>query len=261
MPAQPTDWQLILELARLSERSYSESTIFSPQTNAHCLVEEDDASIRIAFRGTKDVSDFIRDAEFWQARTWGGRIHAGFNRDLGSIAAPLIADVKSRLGRKQKPLYFTGHSLGGGIATPAAELFFRQSVGTVAKVVTFGQPRTFNLWAAHAYNRLLGDRTIRVVNERDIIPHVPLFGLIFWYWHHHSEILLRHDIGQVVMYRSLAGKIVRDGGKTMKAKAVLRDANLWDSVKIHHGISTYRAKIQAVASNPDFSPSRRKIFY
>lgn len=232
------DRNLALELAKLCEQAYTDSTVQSDETGAHALIEDDILSIRVACRGTQTVQDFLRDGQFWQAKTWGGHVHAGFNTDANSIIVPLILAVKKLLAEHPRPVYLTGHSLGGSECVLIAETFFRQGVGLIAAVYTFGQPRTFDFCAARAYNNFLAARTVRVVNEPDLVPHIPPPGLILRYWHHQTEALLRQS-GTTLVRRSLARRTLTDGGKVLRARKLLKDTSLWDSVRDHHAIQTY----------------------
>ena len=233
-------------MAQLSDRAYTDRpTIYSQRTGARVIIEENSKAVMVGFRGTKDIKDWLEDAKFWQTHTWGGMIHAGFRDDCNSIIVPLFVELRKRLGRKQRPVWFAGHSLGGAQAPQAAETFFRQQVGELGGVYTFGQPRTWDVIGANSYNRLLGDKTIRVVNEFDIVPHIPPAGLLLRYWHHWSEVMLK-DNGGVVEGRSLARKLACDGLMMWHACRVLMNLDLWKDVKEYHSIEMYIGKLESL---------------
>jgi len=101
-------------------------------------------------------------------------VHGGFWRALNQVwlskIMPNIALLRS------KPLWITGHSLGGAIAVLAAMRLFRELPGgpTAQGVYTFGQPRVAKLGFAAAYQASpLWNRTFRFVNNMDIVPRVP----------------------------------------------------------------------------------------
>ncbi|KAH7672998.1 Lipase, partial [Aphelenchoides avenae] len=54
------------------------------------------------------------------------------------------------------------------------------------KLYTLGQPRTGDSTYANAINQLVPE-SHRVVNSRDLVPHVPPYGLL-GYQHHKSEV-------------------------------------------------------------------------
>lgn len=69
---------------------------------------------------------------------------------------------------------FTGHSLGGALATLAAIDFTSlQSVYPV-EIVTFGKPRVGNFEFAYFVNSKIKEN-FRVINKSDPIPHTPFF--------------------------------------------------------------------------------------
>jgi alpha-beta hydrolase superfamily lysophospholipase len=64
----------------------------------------------------------------------------------------------------EKPLYYTGHSLGGALATLAA------SLRPPCAVYTFGAPRIGN---AEFAQTLAGIPVFNVFNPKDIVPELP----------------------------------------------------------------------------------------
>jgi pimeloyl-ACP methyl ester carboxylesterase len=97
------------------------------------------------------------------------RVHAGFLEALDSIGDEIYRVLKDP---KLTEVAFTGHSLGGAIATLAALRAEREGI-KVSSVYTFGSPRVGNQKFALAYNQLLGDRTFRIVNEGDLVSLLP----------------------------------------------------------------------------------------
>jgi len=149
-----------------------------PGTDTHCLVGEDANSITIAFRGSVSIRNWITDAEFERVTLIAGdgtcsKVHKGFNAAWNSILVPLFAALRP----SRKPIFVTGHSLGGALAILAA-LALERNGFLVAQVYTFGQPRVGNGDFMRRYNAALGDITYRVVYQEDIvarIPHLPSF--------------------------------------------------------------------------------------
>jgi len=119
----------------------------------------------LAFRGTQVFAGFsLADvlSNLWVRRqAWGpGKVHAGYLEALLDV----VEEVKVLLYRAPRPLYFTGHSMGGALATLAATL----PPGPDA-AYSFGAPRVGDA----AFARAL-DRVVRVVNGDDIAPRYPL---------------------------------------------------------------------------------------
>lgn len=71
-------------------------------------------------------------------------------------------------------LYFTGHSLGGALATLAAykSLVYEQSFHVTA-LYTFGSPRAVQQPLAQKINKKFKGRSHRIVNGIDVVPRLP----------------------------------------------------------------------------------------
>ncbi|MBF7073334.1 lipase family protein [Glaciecola sp. MH2013] len=106
-----------------------------------------------------------------------GRVHSGFYGAFLALAPQLMKNIyeaKQALGHEHCPVFFTGHSLGGAIATIAARELLPDSNGAV---YSFGAPRVAD------YNYFNGMKTpiFRIVNSSDVVPRVPpgVFAPIF----------------------------------------------------------------------------------
>ena len=125
--------------------------------------------IVLAFRGTEAMSiKDIRidlDAKTTQCET-GGKIHSGFKEAFEEVAL----DIQKTLNEdtlKDKPLFITGHSLGGALATIAAKKLSHK--GGIAACYTFGSPRVGNdEWIADIKVPIY-----RVVNAADCVTMLP----------------------------------------------------------------------------------------
>jgi len=125
--------------------------------------------IAVAFRGTEAMS--IRDirtdtrAETTEART-EGRIHLGFDAALVNVQG----EIQNRLDSGEfdaKPLFLTGHSLGGALATLASKRLVH--AGGIAACYTFGAPRVGDEeWIAE-----LKGPIYRLVNAADCVTMLP----------------------------------------------------------------------------------------
>ena len=147
----------------------------------------------LAFRGSEKFNehpkDWLVDFQFGQARdpVFTGSVHSGFSTTLssawGTIDAILRRALKAAAGVGADdpgvPLYVTGHSLGGALATLASS---RLTSGAVAAAggrplrvnhratYTFGAPRVGDPEFCRSYKPI----TCRVVNDLDVVPQVPL---------------------------------------------------------------------------------------
>jgi hypothetical protein len=156
---------LALCLARLAERAYVEAT-WRFGNGVEVLWRGGDGFAALAFRGTEDLEDALRDARGlpWPDRRLGF-CHAGFLKGVREVW-PLLAPTALA-----QPVFFTGHSKGGAEATLAAALTVVAG-GRVAGLVTFGSPRV----GFAGLGRILRHGRVpvaRYVNGADCVPDHP----------------------------------------------------------------------------------------
>lgn len=146
------------------------------------LVAHDDKFIVIAIRGTEidnlwgAISDWAVNLEFeLSPDESGGRVHEGFIKLMNETWPEIEKDVrKIQADGVQRTLWITGHSLGAGLATVAAERARRVARFAVSGVYTWGSPRVGDETFKQKYTDLgLADRTFRFVNNTDIVRKIP----------------------------------------------------------------------------------------
>src|SRR5262249_36449261 len=97
------------------------------------------------------------------------RWHEGFMKALASIWDPLLETLQAERKKSDRPIWITGHSLGGALALLAAWRLKRKFV-PVHQIYTFGGPMVGNAETAEAIDRELPDRIYRYVNDQDPVP-------------------------------------------------------------------------------------------
>ncbi|MEZ6038475.1 MAG: lipase family protein [Planctomycetota bacterium] len=114
----------------------------------------------LVFRGTASLRDWLVNVRAVR-RSWRGpgRVHYGFRRALLRIWDQL----EGPLAAAPRGLFFTGHSLGGALATLAATLH------APLATYTFGAPMVGD----RAFVDALPSGLHRVVNGRDLVPQLP----------------------------------------------------------------------------------------
>jgi hypothetical protein len=135
----------------------------------------------LVFRGTNDFNDFARDISFLPC--W----HFGFQLCYRDLPKTLDTWVE-RMAAQGYRFCVAGHSLGGAMATLAAEKLALDK-RPIEMVCTFGCPRVFSPWRAKAFDGLsanwpdnsdvrLKNVTFRIVDKYEAVSHVPfaLFG-------------------------------------------------------------------------------------
>ncbi|MEM8501564.1 MAG: lipase family protein [Cyanobacteria bacterium P01_D01_bin.1] len=142
----------------------------------------------LAFRGSQEPKDWLTNVTtqlrkftiFKEGATtlssYQGKVHTGFFLSWEIIEQSVLSQLdKWRSQMKEEklpPLYITGHSLGGALATMAAASLSDNGI-EVAGVYTFGQPRVGDRTFASQLNKRTDGRVFRFVNNNDIVPHVP----------------------------------------------------------------------------------------
>lgn len=156
---------LKLELGSLNAKL--EHTFDSKGTQA--ILISTDKFITLSFRGTEATS--IKDIKSDAKATIticdsGGNIHNGFQLAYEEVSL----DIQNVLNQEQfatKPLFITGHSLGGALATIAAKKM--KHSGGMAACYTFGSPRVGDdKWISNIKTPIY-----RIVNAADCVTMMP----------------------------------------------------------------------------------------
>lgn len=125
--------------------------------------------IVLAFRGTeaKSIKDIKTDAKAKPVPcVTKGKVHFGFKKAYEQVEN----DIQEKLDEdkfKEKPLFITGHSLGGALATIAAKRLTHK--GGLAACYTFGSPRVGDAeWITNIKTPIY-----RLVNAADCVTMLP----------------------------------------------------------------------------------------
>src|SRR5688572_20852694 len=142
-------------------------------------IVETPTAVIVAFRGSemapaiKDLNDWIYDsnAQMQGGSNWGGgKVHKVFAQCANSVFAKVFPTVKLYAGVR-KPVWITGHSLGGALATLMA-FRLKPLTPNVVGLYTFGAPRVGNKEFRSAFLSK-GFKYGRWVNDRDPAPVLP----------------------------------------------------------------------------------------
>lgn len=142
---------------------------FADRDGAQAYIFGSDTDIVVACRGTEpnDWNDVKADVNaFMVVAETVGRVHRGFKQEVDDLWPQLeeiIADEK-------RTLWFTGHSLGGAMATISAGRCYLAHIPAIPKgVYTFGSPRV----GTKRYINHADVNLVRWVNNNDIVPRIP----------------------------------------------------------------------------------------
>ncbi|KAJ1360710.1 hypothetical protein KIN20_019752 [Parelaphostrongylus tenuis] len=123
----------------------------------------------------------------------GGSVQRYFFVALKSIWNKLHTIIRKL--RSTYPGYqilFTGHSLGGALASLASIIFAHRhpTLENQINLITFGQPRVGNYEYAVAHSRLVPN-SWRIVHKYDLVAHLP--ACAFRFFSHSCTPLLNHS--------------------------------------------------------------------
>lgn len=128
----------------------------------------------LTFRGTTSARDWAADLWFLRGRLEGVRVHRGFRRKLRKLWDLIGPELESFVG-PARPVWVTGHSLGGALAALAGLRY------PFEEVVTFGAPRAGLRLGSVCQAR----RHVRYHNGADPIVLVPPAWMGY---RHHGEV-------------------------------------------------------------------------
>ena len=183
-------------------------------TDTHVLVVDGADRIVVAFKGTTSTRNLKTDLNIYHVRAASAlptrlaedtpdsitnegvlgardfkraKIHKGFALAYASVAAPLLRRLQALLAERRRPIFLTGHSLGGALATICSfDLHLRLGLGRRELFVsTFGAPRPGN----DAFRRLYDAKIPihwRIVVGPDVVAKLPKVG----YRHVGKKVLL-----------------------------------------------------------------------
>jgi hypothetical protein len=135
--------------------------------------------IIVSFRGSVNVENWVTNIDFVKTNyksVPGAQVHEGFYAAYAAVSSEVVAAVKSLLAAHPSASFlFTGHSLGGALATFAG-VDVKEQIPTSNPVsmYTFGSPRTGNqAFSDHVFALFGSDGYQRVTHYNDVVPHLP----------------------------------------------------------------------------------------
>ncbi|ETW06678.1 hypothetical protein H310_02860 [Aphanomyces invadans] len=218
--------------------------IHDPGSDTHCLIAQSGDKIVVAFRGTKSWKNFRtdfnatrREYEYDAAAvpvdTMTGEyrpqsisrvncckrrypwVHEGFWTAYQTVAATVLAAIESLHHECPRPVYVTGHSLGGALAILCSLDVALKWGSTQVACTTFGCPRVGGNAFKKLFNALV-PTTFRFVNGRDPICHSPLRTL----WDSFTEVgttVLLNDFGNMIINPNMLEYNMLNQGVSMEA--------------------------------------------
>ena len=225
------DAEAILEELQAGDGGFQGVWPFDMRSSQACVVVHEDF-ICAAFRGTNELADWRDNVQVGKVKGPFGRVHRGFQSALMDVWPAMRARLANY---PQRPLWLTGHSLGGAMATLAAAQLADADESFIG-VYTFGSPRCGGKKFSRVYEIEAGARSHRVHNNSDIVTRFPT-----------RQMNYRH-VGRLA-YITESGEIKHDTGwwyrfcnRVRGAALDLGEAGL-DAIK-DHGIGEYAEAIR-----------------
>ena len=249
------DFVELQSLARLASASYQDAAAIQKELTAQqyelekqimvpgyavagfVAVDETTKTQVIVVRGTSNEENAFVDIalQLLPDKKTGVKIHQGFSQAANNFYQQVLP-----LLRKDYRVITVGHSLGGAVANILA-MYLDEDKFTIAKSVTFGQPKITNVAGARKYAHL---NVIRVVTPKDVVPLVPPLDpmdllKLDVYWHMGQEIVLL-DTNEYALL---------EGTKSMMRAGRFVNVMLDESNLQHHLMSEYLRRIADKVSN------------
>lgn len=138
--------------------------------------------IFLIFRGSTSANrgaDWVSNFKIGLGFTRSGRpVHIGFLNIFKSMESQIQSFLKDHIGRI-RTVHCIGHSLGGAVATLAAEWIKSSSPMLDVKLYTFGAPKPgMSIFSSGITAKLGFENIYRVYHATDPVPMIPLFPFI-----------------------------------------------------------------------------------
>ena len=231
------------------------------------ILLENDKYIFLGFRGTEatSIKDIKSDAKaVIKVCETGGKIHSGFDDAFNQVHLEISETLRDDK-YKDKPLFITGHSLGGALATVAAKKL--KHTGGIAACYTFGSPRVGDVvWTTN-----IKPPIYRLVNAADPVtmlpPGVEIIGFIAWlcglipnFGKPIKNLLLSKFYGYLhtgdmrYLTNCKAGgygdvKLLYAVSWWFRIRAFFKKKISFLKIPADHSITVYRNKLKVIASN------------
>lgn len=156
--------------------------IYSSENDCQVYVSKYEDYLSICFRGTESFSDILMDLQMSKTQfplinreeqTWP-YVHTGFYKQFEAVRNELDREIENyhdELNEDTK-IIFSGHSLGGALATLSSLYYAVKYPKIEVNCVTFGSPRVGCDDFASLFNKKITN-SYRYVNDNDPVPCVP----------------------------------------------------------------------------------------
>lgn len=228
------------------------------------MVVSNDMFYVLAFRGTEvtSIKDIKADLKAVTKQCdSGGKIHSGFDEAFSEVHIEIQKYLDSLEG--EKPLFITGHSLGGALATIACKkLKFKQGISAC---YTYGSPRVGD----EEWMENIKSPIYRLVNSADpvtmlppgddpikilawVVQLIPTIGISIRKfllsklggYHHAGDMRFLTNINSGNFENA---KLLNSVTFLRRIYAYAKKASSWKDIPSDHNMTVYRKKLRAIA--------------
>lgn len=167
-------------------------------TKAQLYILYNKNKINIAFKGSKNINDIFANLNINQRKFINNdiKVHSGYLHQYLSLKYNIINVINNIIEKnKINDIIFTGHSLGGSIATIASIDLFNLYNKYNIKCYTFGSPKVGNIDFCTYYNKHI-KTSYRFVNKYDYIEHLPPLNI----YHHPTIPICINNNPNIIIY-------------------------------------------------------------
>lgn len=166
------------------QKCLQEPILYSSTCDCQVYVCQYDDYLSICFRGTESIQDILTDINIFQAimvlpstPIWEcPNVHNGFYQQFYSVLQPIQDNIRNYISipenTEKNKIVFSGHSLGGALATIAALYFSIKYPNLEISCLTFGSPRVGNSKFVQLFDSKV-KHSFRYVNDNDPVPCIP----------------------------------------------------------------------------------------
>ena len=169
----------------------SEEGISNPENFGFVVRELATNALIVGIRGTQTPAEWVKNftviPQVFNAAPEFGLVHLGFEQMWKKIRRDVVEALEREPDTTR--ITFLGHSLGGAMATLGIVDVKKNLKRPLVDLCTFGGPRVGKVVFRVKFNKLIQD-CFRVVEIRDIVPHVP------------SKLTLWNHVGREIEVRS-----------------------------------------------------------